>query len=513
MDLKYGLVGKNGAGKTTLLRALRKKQFGIPKAMRVHLIKQEFNSNKTVIEYVGMDGGGWRMRVQLAKAIHKNPELLLLDEPTNFLDIETITFLEEFIKLYNEQQAEIEHLMSFINRFRANAARSSQAQSRMKVLEKMKKLEMPKVEHKLRFRFQSDKLSSELINSDSRIVIVGENGQDQLNMSMDAVTYLMQFYPLEESRRRMSNFGLINNQQISTLSGGQKSRLAFARMDVSNLLILDEPTNHLDIVAISALSEAINEYKGAVICVSHDMTFLEECFNEVYVCEEGSLFRYNGTPEDYKDELRMKISQMAQKIALCPMNLTLQTASTLNNFLIIDSFESDMIITIGFVKYWGSFFSSKSDCLPFTITSVPLANFPPTPKKLFLDGSTFIRQQETLVTRYHKAKPLQQILMSPYLSCLDMLHSILKVQKIIHIQAGQCGNQIGTKFWETISQEHGVNEAGLYQGVSDLQKDRVESKNAPGGVRTRVLSITLLIIIYRALATELQEHARYYNLR
>lgn len=445
---KYGLVGRNGIGKTTLLKAIRKRKFGIPKSLKIHMIKQDYVSDETVVDFVGAESGrvlqglgfrkeqlnvtlrslsgGWRMRAQLAKAISINPDLLLLDEPTNFLDIQAISWLEKQIpemktvvivshdrnflnntvdhilflnnfkietfrgnyqsfkqqrdstterqtKEYENQKAEREHIQSFIDRFRYNAKRSSQAQSRIKLLEKMEKLELPKAEPKMKFRFSCEVLKGNLIEMEhcrfsyerllsseerndaciftnlnfkithkSRIVIVGENGQgkstllklltlnlkpnagkveshpglrigyfaqhhvDHLDHNQHALSALMKKHDEELSRSALSNFGLnISNQKIGTLSGGQKSRLAFAlvSLDKPNLLILDEPTNHLDMETIDALADALVNFQGAVVCVSHDLAFIEKVFDEVYICRNKELVRFNGNVFDYKDSL------------------------------------------------------------------------------------------------------------------------------------------------------------------------------------------------------------------
>lgn len=438
---KYGLVGRNGIGKSTLLRALRKRKFGIPKSLKIYMLKQDFTSKERVIDFVGSDAGkilqnlgfdknkqeatldslsgGWRMRAQLAKAIHTNPDLLLLDEPTNFLDIRAINFLESQMKNlktvivvshdrnflnntvdtifylnnlkietykgnydqfvqqkinekesqqreYENVKAQREHIQSFIDRFRYNAKRSSQAQSRIKLLEKLPKVDPPKAEPQMRFRFKCEEVKGNLvelenishsyegkstlldkinlkITNDSRIVIVGENGMgkstllkiltdnlvptsgnvakhnalrvgyfaqhhlDHLDYNLGALSLLMKTYDEETSRAAMSNFGLhINNQKIGTLSGGQKSRLAFATLSLyrPNLLVLDEPTNHLDMETIDALADALINFQGAVICVSHDLSFIERVFKEVYICENGKLEYFRGTPMEYKESIK-----------------------------------------------------------------------------------------------------------------------------------------------------------------------------------------------------------------
>ncbi|KAM0680039.1 ATP-binding cassette sub- F member 3 [Glugoides intestinalis] len=447
---KYGLVGRNGIGKTTLLKAIRKRLFGIPKSLKIHLLRQDYVSDERVIDFVGSDAGkilqnlgfskekqsstlrslsgGWRMRAQLAKAIHMNPDLLLLDEPTNFLDIKAINFLEsqisnlktviivshdrnflnntveailhlddckiktykgnyaQFILLKNNERiaqqreyenvkAQREHIQSFIDRFRYNAKRSAQAQSRIKLLEKLQEVDPPKEEPKMKFKFKCEETKGAMVelencqfsykkqttgNEDeslifrdltlkiehkSRIVIVGENGMgkstllklltgnlealkgrvsthpslrvgyfaqhhvDHLDHNLGALALLMKTHEEEASRATLSNFGLhVNNQKIGLLSGGQKSRLAFASISLMrpNLLVLDEPTNHLDMETIDALSDALIEFPGAVVCVSHDLAFIEKVFKEVYICEDKTLKYFKGTAMEYKESFNKR---------------------------------------------------------------------------------------------------------------------------------------------------------------------------------------------------------------
>lgn len=439
---KYGLVGRNGIGKSTLLKAIRKRKFGVPKGVKIHMLRQDYVSDEKVIDYVGADAGkilqnlgfrkeqmnvtirslsgGWRMRAQLAKALHLNPDLLLLDEPTNFLDIKAINFLEsqmselktvivvshdrnflnstvdqilhmdnckiktykgnysQFVKQredekeslrkeYENLKAQREHIQSFIDRFRYNAKRASQAQSRIKLLEKLPTVEQPKEDPKMKFVFRSVPLKGLLIEiehvkfsylkegcdekvifrdlnlrvtNSSRIVIVGENGMgkstllkmlaehleagagqvirhpglkvgyfaqhhtDQLEHGLGALSLMMRNHSEETSRSALAGFGLhINNQKVGTLSGGQKSRMAFAMISLNkpNLLVLDEPTNHLDIETIDALADALIAFEGAVVCVSHDLAFVEKVFDEVYICENHDLIRFKGTPGEYKE--------------------------------------------------------------------------------------------------------------------------------------------------------------------------------------------------------------------
>lgn len=181
------------------------------------------------------------------------------------------------------------------------------------------------------------------ITNQSRIVIVGQNGQgkstllklltsqlrpqsgeviphkklkvgyfaqhhlDHLDHNQYTLSLLMKEHEEEESRACLSNFGLkVNNQKIGTLSGGQKSRLAFATLSLSkpNLMIMDEPTNHLDIETIDALADSLNRFEGGVVAVSHDIAFIEKVFDEILICEEGGLRKFKGTVTEYKDSIR-----------------------------------------------------------------------------------------------------------------------------------------------------------------------------------------------------------------
>lgn len=436
---KYGLVGRNGVGKTTLLNALRKRRFGIPKGLKIYMIRQESFPDATVEDFVGVDAGrilnglgftremackrlgelsgGWRMRAQLAKAINVNPDLLLLDEPTNYLDIKALNWLEgqirelktvvvvshdrnflnntvesvlhlndlkidvyrgnydAFVRLrrermvfakkeYENQLATREHLQSFIDRFRYNAKRASLAQSKIKMLAKMPALEPPRHDPVVRFAFSSTPAHGVLtefvgvsfsygerrifksigmkIESGSRIVVVGANGQgkstflklltgrleesggsvlrhsclkvgyfaqhhvDHLRVNENVLDFMMKTHTQEESRRALAAFGLsVENQRIGTLSGGQKSRLGFAIINAlkPNLLVLDEPTNHLDMESIDALADALRQFEGAVICVSHDLNFIDAVFKDVYVCEDGGIRHFKGSILEYKETL------------------------------------------------------------------------------------------------------------------------------------------------------------------------------------------------------------------
>lgn len=366
--------------------------------------------------------GGWRMRLALARALFVKPALLLLDEPSNHIDLNALAWLEDYLQtwpgtlivvshdrafldavatdiihqhsgrldyykgnftqfystkserernLRREYETQMEyrkHLQAFIDRWRYNANRAAQAQSKIKILEKLPELSPPTAEETESFRFpETEKISPPLlqlsevtfgydaakiilnranfdVGLDSRLAIVGSNGAgkstliklltgelaplsgqvnrngrlrvgyfaqhhvDTLIPTMNPVQFLAHRFPgktEQEYRQHLGNFqitGMTGLQSIGTLSGGQKSRVAFAVLSLQrpHILLLDEPTNHLDLEGLDALMLALNTWNGGVIIISHDERFITSVAKELWVCGDGAVTRFKGDVEAYK---------------------------------------------------------------------------------------------------------------------------------------------------------------------------------------------------------------------
>ncbi|WAL58880.1 ABC-F family ATP-binding cassette domain-containing protein [Thermocoleostomius sinensis] len=370
--------------------------------------------------------GGWQMRMSLGKILLQEPDLLLLDEPTNHLDLETIEWLETYLKglttpmvivshdrefldrlctqivetergvsttylgnystyleqktmareaqlsAFEHQQKELEKQQAFVERFRASATRSTQAKSREKQLEKIERIEAPIGDlRSLKFRFPPAPRSGRevviiknlthvydnnilflgadlLVERGDRIALLGPNGcgkstllhlimgmeqptegivkmgehhvipsyfeQNQaeaLDLSktvMDTIHDEVPDWKNEEVRTLLGRFLFSEDtvfKKVESLSGGEKARLALAKMllQPANLLMLDEPTNHLDIPAKEMLEEALQNYDGTVLIVSHDRYFISQVANKIVEIRDGELRLYRGDYHYYLEKI------------------------------------------------------------------------------------------------------------------------------------------------------------------------------------------------------------------
>jgi ATP-binding cassette subfamily F protein 3 len=383
--------------------------------------------------------GGWQMRMSLGKILLQSPDVLLLDEPTNHLDLETIEWLEKYLKglttpmvivshdrefldrlctqivetergvsstylgnysaylqqkeeaqlaqlsAYERQQKELEKQQVFVDRFRASATRSTQAKSREKQLEKIERIEAPIGSVRtLHFRFPpalrsgrevviienlvhtyDDKIlfldANLTVERGDRIAFLGPNGAgkstllrlmmglekptegtielgkhgvipgyfeqnqaealDLKKSVLDTIHDEVPDWKNEEVRTLLGRFlfsGETVYKNVEALSGGEKARLALAKMLLQpvNLLILDEPTNHLDIPAKEMMEEALQHYDGTVLIVSHDRYFISQVATKIVEIRDGQLLVYAGDYHYYLDKLEEeKFKAKQEKLA------------------------------------------------------------------------------------------------------------------------------------------------------------------------------------------------------
>jgi ATPase subunit of ABC transporter with duplicated ATPase domains len=374
---------------------------------------------------VGALSGGWKMRVAMARVLLARPDVLLMDEPTNHLDIESIIWLEQFLKAqpgallmtshdrefmnrivtriaeidggeittysgnydfyereraireanreaaYARQQAMLAKEQRFIERFAAHAAKAAQVQSRVKALEKIEKIELPKKRRVVKFDFRTPPRSGDQVAALERVTkrygkrvvhdginltirrgerwsVMGKNGAGKstllkmiagalapdegtikLGASLRTGYFAQQSLDLldpeltieEQLQKDFPNesVGVLRNlagafqfsgedvdKRIKSLSGGEKTRLVIARMllEPPNFLVLDEPTNHLDLATKEMLLEALKDFDGTMIFVSHDRAFLRGLSNRVLELggesgTESQPHAYPGTYAEY----------------------------------------------------------------------------------------------------------------------------------------------------------------------------------------------------------------------
>jgi len=372
---------------------------------------------------VGALSGGWKMRVSMAKVLLGRFDVLLLDEPTNHLDIESILWLESYLKsvsatllmtshdkdfmnrivtkvveidggdivtysgnydfyvreretreanqeaAYARQQAKLAKEQRFIERFSTHAAKAAQVQSRVKALDKIERIELPKRRRAVKWDFRLPMRSGEdvamlegvckgygdrkiydgfdfHVRRGERWCVMGRNGAgkstllkmvagalepdagsvrlgaslrlgyfaqqslDLLDPELTVIEQLMQDFPMEGLGVLRNILGAFQfsgddvDKRIRNLSGGEKSRLVMARMlfNPPNFLVLDEPTNHLDLATKEMLIEALKDFEGTMLFVSHDRTFLRGLANRVLELggeEHAGPMKYPGTYQEY----------------------------------------------------------------------------------------------------------------------------------------------------------------------------------------------------------------------
>ncbi|MCS3432884.1 ABC transporter ATP-binding protein [Klebsiella sp. BIGb0407] len=381
-------------------------------------------SNEQLERPVSDFSGGWRMRLNLAQALICRSDLLLLDEPTNHLDLDAVIWLERWLKSYQgtlilishdrdfldpvvdkiihieqqtmfeytgnyssfelqrstrlaqqqsqyeHQQLKVAHLQKYIDRFKAQATKARQAQSRVKMLERMELIAPALVDNPFQFSFREpESLPTPLLRMDkvsagygdrtilnaiklnlvpgSRIGLLGRNGagkstlikllageleplQGEMNLAKgiklgyfaqhqleylradeSPLQHLARLAPREleqKLRDYLGGFGFQGDkvtEHTARFSGGEKARLVLALVvwQRPNLLLLDEPTNHLDLDMRQALTEALMDFEGALVVVSHDRHLLRSTTDELYLVHDGAVDVFDGDMEDYQQWL------------------------------------------------------------------------------------------------------------------------------------------------------------------------------------------------------------------
>lgn len=387
-------------------------------------------SSEQINNAVNSFSGGWRMRLNLAQALMCRSDLLLLDEPTNHLDLDAVIWLQDWLikypgtlvlishdrefldavvryiahiehskltlytgnytafektraerlaqqqSAYEKQQRERAHMQAYVDRFRAQATKAKQAQSRLKALGRMEEISAAQIDSPFHFKFfEPEKLPDRLLNvtdaaigygettivdnlkmqlmPGQRIGLIGPNGAgkstlikflagelsaqkgeswqaqdlkigyfaqhqlEQLNLDLTALEQLRALDRQareQDLRNYLGGFGFQGarvDEPVKPFSGGEKARLVLALLvyQKPNLLLLDEPTNHLDLQMRHALSVALQEFKGAMVIVSHDRHLLKTVTDELVIVHDGKAEIFDGDLDDYALFIKDAIKQ------------------------------------------------------------------------------------------------------------------------------------------------------------------------------------------------------------